>query len=301
MHTRANSLLVAILVVVLVLGGLYVFTAKKAVAPAESPIATVQYSCKGGKTMTAVYYKGTTIPGTPEKPPVPGGKVELTLSDGRSMTLPQTISADGSRYGNADESFVFWSKGEGALVLENNQEKSYIGCIAIAPEPEGQRLPQVYSNSQSGFSLRLPAGYTINESYEYQEFGPGKGVFGAKFTIPLSMATGTNLGSDTYLSVEEIPRIQNCTAALFLAHAATSTVQDAGITYSLATTTGAAAGNRYDEAVYAIPGTNPCIGVRYWIHYGVLENYPPGSIVPFNPDTVVSQFDAIRRTLRIVQ
>ncbi|HET7798232.1 MAG TPA: hypothetical protein VFK72_10125, partial [Nevskia sp.] len=112
---------------------------------------------------------------------------------------------------------------------------------------------------------------------------------------------GTNLGSDTYLSVEEIPRIQNCTAALFLAHAATSTVQDAGITYSLATTTGAAAGNRYDEAVYAIPGTNPCIGVRYWIHYGVLENYPPGSIVPFNPDTVVSQFDAIRRTLRIVQ
>lgn len=299
MHSRATSLLIGIIVVVIALGALWYYTRPQASAP-EQPIATVSYSCNQGKTITAVYYKGTTIPGTNGQPPKPGGSVALTLSDGRTMTLPQTISADGIRYANADESFVFWSKGDGALVLENNQEKSYIGCIALAPDTTGQ-LPQVYSNSQDGFSLRLPAGYTMNENYKYQEMGPGKDISGIKFTIPNSVATGTNLGSDTYLSVEEIPRVQNCDASLFLEHAATSTVTDNGTTYSLATTTGAAAGNRYEETVYAIPGTNPCIAVRYWIHYGVYQNYPPGAVNEFDEQALTSQFDAIRRTLKIVQ
>src|ERR1035437_1349514 len=81
--------------------------------------------------------------------------------------------------------------------------------------PIGENLPQVYSNSAMGFSLHLPSGYTVNESYRYQEFGPGKDISGIKFTIPATMATGTNLGSDSYMSIEEIPKIQDCTAALF--------------------------------------------------------------------------------------
>lgn len=300
MHSRATSLGIALIVIIVVLGAMYYYTKGPQTAAPEQPIATVDYSCDSGKTITAVYYKGVTIPGTPGQPPVPGGKVDLTLSDGRAMTLPQTISADGIRYANADESFVFWSKGNGALVLENNQQKSYIGCIALAPDPIGQ-LPQVYSNGSDGFSLRLPAGYTVNESYKYQEMGPGKDIGGIKFTIPPTMATGTNLSSDTYLSVEQIPQTQNCNASLFLEHAAVSTVTDGNTTYSVASTTGAAAGNRYEETVYALPGTNPCIAVRYWIHYGVFQNYPPGMVQEFDQKALLGQFDVIRRTLTVVQ
>ena len=42
-------------------------------ARAEEPIATVKYACEGGKSISATYYKD---------------RVELALSDGRSMTLP---------------------------------------------------------------------------------------------------------------------------------------------------------------------------------------------------------------------
>src|SRR5581483_1288617 len=101
--------------------------------PAEaSPIATATYSCSGGSGIVASYYDGSSTPATSsDMPPTPGGSVDVVLSDGRVMHLNQTISADGTRYANQDESFVFWSKGNEALVLENgNPSTAYANCIA---------------------------------------------------------------------------------------------------------------------------------------------------------------------------
>jgi len=39
--------------------------------------------------------------------PVPTGKVRLFLDNGDDFELLQTISADGGRYANSDESFIF--------------------------------------------------------------------------------------------------------------------------------------------------------------------------------------------------
>lgn len=97
--------------------------------PKVKPIAVVSYSCKDSKTIDAEYYKGTPPPVVPGQPPIPGGSIHLKLSDGRAMTLPQTTSADGSRYANKDESFIFWDKGDNALVLENNEQKSFVECV----------------------------------------------------------------------------------------------------------------------------------------------------------------------------
>lgn len=55
--------------------------------------------------------------------------VRLALSDGRTMTLPQTISASGARYASADESFVFWNKGDGAFVQEEGDMVTYGECV----------------------------------------------------------------------------------------------------------------------------------------------------------------------------
>jgi membrane-bound inhibitor of C-type lysozyme len=297
----ANTRTVAIaLVAIAVITAVAILRAEAPATGQPVQISAVSYYCKGDATITAVYYQSENKPApNPGQPPVPGGSVALVLSDGRTMTLSRTYSASGIRYANADESFVFWSKGDGALALENNEEKSYIGCIAAAPEPEG--LSQVYANSDAGFSLRLPAGAVIDESYRYQELGPNKDIYGIKFTIPASIATGTNLSADSYLSVEAIPQTEECSAALFLDRAAARAVTDGGTLYSIASTTGAAAGNRYEETVYALSSTNRCIAVRYYIHYGVFENYAPGLVREFDQQALLAQFDAMRRTLRIVQ
>ena len=57
-----------------------------------------------------------------------GREVHLTLSDGREMTIPQAISASGARFANADESFVFWNKGNTAFIEESG-EMTYSTCI----------------------------------------------------------------------------------------------------------------------------------------------------------------------------
>lgn len=95
----------------------------------------VQYTCDDGKTIDATYLNASTSTTT-------GNSVQLALSDGRQMTLAQTISADGARYSNGDpnipqgeqgaETLVFWSKGNGAFVQENGTT-TYNNCVSQTP------------------------------------------------------------------------------------------------------------------------------------------------------------------------
>jgi putative hemolysin len=68
-----------------------------------------RFSCADGRSMDAVFINGRT------------SSVQLVFSDGRKMTLPQTMSADGGRYANKAETIVFWNKGNTAFVQENGK------------------------------------------------------------------------------------------------------------------------------------------------------------------------------------
>jgi len=292
-----------ILIAVIGLGMWYINNNKK--ESDENPsvlptlITSVSYICKDNKTIEASFYKGEVKLVAPGEMPQPTGSVKIILSDGRNFDLAQTISADGSRYANNDESFVFWSKGNGALVLENNAQKSYIGCIILAKDTG--TLPNVYSDIGVGFSIRYPIDYILNTSYKYQALGPGKDISGVKFTVPVSLTKGTNLSNfDTGVSIENISAIQNCNAGLFVDSSInTKIINDNGIDYSFVVTSEGAAGNRYEEQVWAIIGTNPCIAIRYFIHSTSIENYPKGKVLEFDRASLLKQFDEIRKSLTI--
>ena len=74
------------------------------------------FACKGGKSIAATF--------APDS-------VALKLSDGRSLTLPQAMSGSGARYANADETLVFWNKGDAAFITEGPGEgkETYSGCV----------------------------------------------------------------------------------------------------------------------------------------------------------------------------
>jgi membrane-bound inhibitor of C-type lysozyme len=76
-------------------------------ARAETPIASATFKCKDGKSIDATFYADA---------------VDLKLSDGRNIKLPQAMSGSGARYANKDESFVFWNKGDTAFVTEGKDE-----------------------------------------------------------------------------------------------------------------------------------------------------------------------------------
>ncbi len=71
------------------------------------------FTCTQGKALKALFTAGA---------------VNLSLSDGRRINLPQAVSASGARYANPDESFVFWNKGKGAFIEEYGKT-TYAGCI----------------------------------------------------------------------------------------------------------------------------------------------------------------------------
>lgn len=288
------------LIILIILASLLAIPVAKQKHAARTPDAgiTVSYQCAAGKSITATFINGDTVPpADPDLPPTPGGSAHIVLSDGRVLDLKQTISADGARYAVSDESFVFWSKGNGAIVLENNQEKSYIGCMTVAAATAA--LPRAYVNSATGFSLRLPEGYKIDESYQYQ-LNPVVTIPGVKFTIPASLAGGTNLSTDTYLSVETLADASSCTADRFLDGINPASDQtDGDMTYSVASASNAGAGNRYEETVYAFPGTSPCVAVRYFIHYTNIQNYDPGTRSEFDRAALLNTFDMIRRSITL--
>jgi membrane-bound inhibitor of C-type lysozyme len=295
-----NKKLISILVIIVIITtvGLWFFNKEKPGENTEIPIKA-SYLCNEGKTMEVSFYKGMSQTVNPGEPPIPTGSVDLILSDGRQFNLPRTISASGVRYANQDESFIFWSKGNGALVLENNVQKSYIGCIIVVLDPGG--LPKAYADGTIGFSVRYPEDYLIDTSYKYQALGPGKDIYGVKFVIPQALASGKNLSSfDTGVSVEEIPAVQDCKAGLFLDQATDlQEITENDTVYSVASVMGAAAGNRYEEKVWAIPGTNPCIAIRYFIHSTNIGNYPPDTVTEFDRTSLLEQFDKIRKSLTL--
>ena len=271
------------LAVILVAGWLFFNRDAIFTRPAGQEVQNIiaSFLCKDSKSVIATFSSADAA---------------LTLSDGRTMTLPRAQSADGARYANADESVVFWNVGNTAFITEGKDgAETYSGCIVASAAPTGWVATL---NSQFAFTLSHPAGYIVKDPFTYQALGPGKDIAGIAFVVPKEAVAGTNLSADSFVSVERIPNAPTCTAALFLPDVkAVANVADNGTDYSVATSSGAGAGNFYNEVVYAIPGTNPCTAVRYLIHSTNIANYPAGAVTEFNQDAVLQEFDAIRRTL----
>jgi membrane-bound inhibitor of C-type lysozyme len=73
-----------------------------AIGSVDACLATqASYQCADGTAVRAVY----SAPG-------PNGSVQLTFGRGKTVTLPQVLSADGGRY--ADSGMEFWIKGKTA-------------------------------------------------------------------------------------------------------------------------------------------------------------------------------------------
>lgn len=177
--------------------------------------------------------------------------------------------------------------------------------IVQSPEivaPDLSNLPQVYKSELYKFSINLPRDFSVDENHRY-ESTPMKTFSGVRFKIPQSLHEGTNLSSDSYISVEYAPgAINSCSAQIFLDSSELKGFADVGgHRYTVAYSLGAGAGNRYDETVFATPVDGGCMAVRYFIHYGIYENYPEGEVKKFDETKLKSLFDSIRESLVLIQ
>lgn len=167
-----------------------------------------------------------------------------------------------------------------------------IGCSAA---PSGWKT---YQSQSFPFSISYPADYVLNDHFTYDALGPGKDIHGVSVTIPERLAQGTNLSSDTRLSVEVLPNARVCTPNLFLDNVTETRVEREGdLSFNVAESGDAGAGNFYEETVFAVSNSATCVAVRYFIHSHNIGNYDPGSVKAFDRAALVRAFDDIRKTL----
>ena len=283
-----KQILATLLVLAIAAGGYYawkIYTKPQL----EVPVSLATYSCAQGKSIGAVFYTD---------------KVQLILSDGRELTLPQVDAASSTRYANNDDNFAFTASGNTASVSEGraSDAPTYADCVtgtnaADATQPQDDTT--TYSYPPLGFSIQYPKSYSLDESYQYQGLTVEE-IPGIKVSIPKTLSDSTNLSSDTGVSIEYLSNAAYCSASLFLyGSPSSSTSTISGITYSVASTSDAGAGNIYEEDVYALAGANPCIAVRYYVHSTQIANYPAGAKVEFNRAQLINTFNQIRDSLTL--
>lgn len=148
-----------------------------------------------------------------------------------------------------------------------------------------------------GFRTAFSPGWTVDPHFTRDTSPP---IHGVSFTVPASMVTGTNLGSDTRLSVEHVSG--PCSASRFLDNAEDQhNVTDDRRIYSVATAGDAGAGNRYEDTVYAFADGDVCYGLHEFIHYAAIENFDPGAVKPFDRAAIDQAFATLRHAFTITK
>jgi len=82
----------------------------------------VTFTCADGKIIEATFNNSTD------------GSADLTLSDGRIMSLPIEVSENNARYVSEDESVVLFAQ-ENGLLIEENGIQTYSECTPETPTP----------------------------------------------------------------------------------------------------------------------------------------------------------------------
>ena len=165
--------------------------------------------------------------------------------------------------------------------------------------PTGWRI---YGDTRLGFSIAYPADWRIDRAHVYPISIDDTRIAGVAFMIPPELALHTNLSTGSYLSIESSPSAPTCKASAFLSTTDTERDENRGsLRWSIGTSGDAGAGNFYDETVYALKDSRPCLALRYFIHSTNVANYSPGTVKQFDKAGLVRLFDRIRSTFALTQ
>ncbi len=173
-----------------------------------------------------------------------------------------------------------------------------------APKPAAQ-LPagwRSYGDTRLGFSIAYPESWSVDRGHVYPTPVHDNRLAGVAFVVPLNLSAKSNLSSDSYLAVESADGVSSCEAPDFLDQPMTVRTESTGsLRWSVGTMGDAGAGNFYDETVYALEGSKPCLAIRYFIHSTNVANYPEGTVKQFDRAALVNMFDRIRSTFALAQ
>jgi membrane-bound inhibitor of C-type lysozyme len=245
---------------------------------------TTTYTCDRGNTITANFSEANVV---------------LTLSDGRSLTLPQVVSADGTQYKSGTTLFV--NKGDEAFLQENGSN-NYDNCLAGLNNTvmNGRKT---FINQGNNYMFSYPqnfilSGGGIGYTQNWKMGGDSTmGLLLAKVSIPKEFQPKTNFGDATFtVGTSSDPQaLSTCLGT------SKSWILISNVPFTTVTTSGAGAGNRYDTTSYRAIRNNQCYAIEYTIHYVALANFPSNrGITGYDQKKVQAALETIVQSFRFL-
>jgi membrane-bound inhibitor of C-type lysozyme len=307
---KSTTWVLAVLVIVLIGVVWYVSSRNSnpslAIAPTGS--STTSASSTAANPNTIDYYCSTgTIDAT-----YASGTVALVLSDGRTLTLPQTVSGSGIRYetgtGTAQD-VVFQSEGNDAVLTENNKV-TYNDCAGGVETPAASAPGMTtYTDGTGLFSFVYPNQFSVSGgdmgyTTSWRTEATSSGLEFAVVTIPATFQPKTNFVGATFTfgTSADPSAISTCLTAGNGEPMTTSTTTINGVQFTKLSYGDVGAGNIYTITSYRTVRNNQCYAADYVIHSAQLGNFPPSAgVTAFNSSTVQNILDGIARSVTFLQ
>jgi membrane-bound inhibitor of C-type lysozyme len=250
--TKQNKLLIIFLLIILALIALYYVEKKTPVpvvkAPAPEVSNAVSYYCQEG-ILKAVYGKSD---------------VTVTFPDGHSLTLPQSISADGGRYESGTT--VFWSKGDNAFITEGSKT-TYTNCVTGDQTTSGDTVTYIDPGKTFSFSYPTEFAFSGGDGSYTQDWRVNTQDLGLLFTvvqIPKSFMPGTNFGEAKFTvgTSSDPDAVKNCLVAQNGEKVESSNAMIGNTKFTEITLSDAGAGNFYETTSYRTLRNSQCYAVE---------------------------------------
>ena len=232
--------------------------------------------------------------------------VTLSLSDGRNMILPQTISGSGARYEASNT--IFWNKGNNAFITERGIT-TYTNCVS-GFEKNISASTTNYTDSSKTFSFSFPNqfklfGGDMGYSQDWQVQSTSSGLLLAVVNIPRNFYSGkTNFGEAKFTvgTSADPDAVANCLVPEFPNMEKTSTTTINGFQFTKMNFSDAGAGNFYDTTSYRIICDSQCYAIEYTIHSSNIYNYSPDQgVKEFDKTKVDSVLENMAQSFKFIQ
>ena len=260
---------------------------------ASSATPNVTFSCDTG-SMVATFASSTLM---------------LSLSDGRTFTLPQVESGSGIRYetgAGTSNDVAFESEGSNASLMENGKT-TYANCVAGTTTTTGTTGSEssgmkTFTDQSNTFTFSYPSTVTISGggvgyTQDWMVNATTSGLILAKATLPASVEPKTNFQGATLTvgtSADPNALAQCTTYSESGGELQKSQVTINGVTYEKFVTSDAGAGNFYNTTSYRTLRNNQCYAIEYTVHTTNIDNYSPDQgITAYDPSKVDTVLDAI--------
>ncbi|HVM73283.1 MAG TPA: hypothetical protein VMU13_00155 [Candidatus Paceibacterota bacterium] len=158
----------------------------------------------------------------------------------------------------------------------------------------------MYTDPRFGFSLYYPATAALKAT-GFDGYLPLTHTPLIAFTLNPDMFVGTNLNeAGLYVGATTSPSIvAHCVEPIIndLETIASSSVMIQGTVFDEFDSTGAAAGNIYQERVFRTVRDGTCMEFVELLHSGNIDNYPKGKVVAFDSAAFTGTLDSMLQTL----